>query len=49
MKNTFDDATEYIDITEPEREWGEGEHRTPMRFSVDEMFIMLQPSSMNRR
>lgn len=49
VKNTFDETAEYIDITEPEPEWGEGEHRTPMKFSLDEMFIMLQPGFMENK
>jgi len=49
MKKTFDESIEYIRKDEPERELGERERRSPKKFSVDEMFIMLQPGSMEQK
>jgi hypothetical protein len=49
MKKTFDESVEYVNIEEPEPEWGEGGHRTPMKFSPEEMLIMLQPGSMGHK
>jgi hypothetical protein len=49
MKNLFGDDIQYINIIEPEREFDERETVSQMRFSPDEMFIMLQPGSFNQK
>ena len=48
MENTFDDV-EFVDIVEPEREWEKRDGVSQVRFSLNEMFIMLQNGSMREK
>lgn len=49
MNETFDEEIEFVNIVEPEREWEEREGASQVRFSLDEMFIMLQNGSMREK
>ena len=49
MKKTFGDDVEFVDIIEPEREWEKREGVSQVRFSVDEMYIMLQSGPMEEK
>lgn len=50
MKNTFSDEIQFINnYHEPEREFDERETVSKIKFSPDEMFIMLQPGSINEK
>jgi hypothetical protein len=49
MNNEFGSEVEFVDVIEPEREWSDRDSDPNVRFSFDELVIMLQPGSMNEK
>jgi hypothetical protein len=49
MKNMFGFDIEFKTVTEPDIVWEIVNPRSPIRFSVEEMFIMLQPGSIEQK
>ena len=48
LKQTFDDV-EFINVTKPEREWSVQDSRSNVKFTLEEMVIILQPGDIEEK